>query len=36
MDTLSNLRRRPHLSISQIKTYLQCPRNYAESGVMFS
>src|SRR5580658_1425188 len=28
MMTLSDLRRLPHFSVSQLKTYLQCPRKY--------
>jgi putative RecB family exonuclease len=28
MYTLSDLRQRPHLSVSQIKTFLTCPRRY--------
>lgn len=28
MITLQDLRRRPHVSVSQLKTYLQCPRRY--------
>lgn len=28
MLTLQELRRRPHVSVSQLKTYLQCPRRY--------
>ena len=29
MNALSMLRQRPHVSVSQIKTYLQCPRKHA-------
>jgi len=36
MNTLSALRQRPHISVSQLKTFITCPRRYAESGVMFS
>ena len=33
---LEKLRQRLHVSVSQVNTYLMCPENYGESGVMCS
>ena len=34
MSTLSDLRQRPHISVSQLKTFITCPRRYGDAGVM--
>lgn len=36
MITLAELRAKPHTSISQIKNFIGCPRNNAESAGMRS